>query len=134
MLDGKNREIKFSLPIYQIIERKKKPNKKFLVALNWYRNAHHFENNKIKSRYCKLVMNQAPKGLVFNKVKVSYRVYCRPQIDGGNVRSILEKYFLDALVLAGTIKDDNIKNVIGDDSLYFVDSVNPRIEITVREV
>lgn len=128
-----SREIEFSLPIYCIIPRKTKADKKFLVALNWYRNSYPHENNTVKLRYLELIKPQVPKGVRFNKAKVSYKVYCKNTIDGGNVRSVIEKYFLDSIKDCGLIIDDNIKYIVGDDSLYFIDKENPRIEITVKE-
>jgi len=121
-----------TLPIHYTIKRKKK-DKIILVGMNWYRNSHYIESNIVKEAYHKMI-----KDLIgdqkFSKIIVEYKVYLqRKGTDGQNIRAVIEKFFLDGLVKAGTIKDDSADYVIGDSSQYFYDKKNPRIEIEIKE-
>jgi len=120
-----------TLPIYYKKFYKKKPAKMFLIGLNWYRNCHYIFSNSVKKEYHKLVWQQIG-NLKFDKIKLHYKVFVmRTGTDGPNVRSVIEKFFLDGLVDCGAIVDDNFAYVIGDSSEYFHDRNNPRIEITI---
>lgn len=119
------------LPIYYSLDFKTKPSKVFLVGLNWYRNAHYLLNNKVKHKYHELT-KQLIGNNKFDKIRLHYKVFAkRNGTDGHNIRSIIEKYFLDGLVSCGAIEDDSIQFVLGDSSEYFIDPDNPRIEITI---
>lgn len=127
--------MKITLPIYYRFEFKTKKDKISLVGLNNYRNWHHNVSNKIKHHYHDLV-----KELIgdrkFGKIRLKYDVYlARNGTDGHNVRSIIEKFFLDGLVECGAIPDDSTpKYIPGDDGTdYYMDSENPRMEIEIRE-
>ena len=125
--------MKITLPIHHTQTFKTKKDKTFLVGMNWYRNAHFLVTNKVKHYYHELVAKQI-KGKTFNKVKLLYQVYVgRNGTDGHNIRAVIEKFFLDGLVECGALKDDDISHVIGDTSEYYIDSSNPRIEITIIE-
>ncbi len=127
----RERRMKIILPIYYTQILKTKPKRTILIGLNWYRNAHWMLSNKIKSHYHDLIKEQIG-GNKFEKIKVCYNVYVRRSgTDGPNVRSILEKFFLDGLVEAGAIPGDDVKHVVEDSSAYFIDSENPRIEIEI---
>ena len=126
--------IQITLPIHYTQTYKTKKSKTFLVGMNWYRNAHYLVSNKVKEHYHGLVSRALGKQY-FNKIKLKYRVYVgRKNTDGHNIRSVIEKFFLDGLVEGGLIKDDSIDYVIGDSSYYFLDKENPRIEITIIPV
>lgn len=126
--------ISVTLPIHYTQTFKTKKDKTFLVGMNWYRNAHYLITNKVKSDYHKMVYKQL-KNLTFGKIRLKYHVYVsRKNTDGHNIRSVIEKFFLDGLVEGGIIKDDSIDYVIGDSSSYFLDKDNPRIEIFIEEV
>ncbi len=126
--------MKVTLPIYYTQNYKTKKPRTLLVGLNNYRNWHHSLSNVIKHHYhdlTKEVIGDAK----FGTVRIHYDVYAkRNGTDGGNIRSIIEKFFLDGLVEAGSIADDSIKYVKGESSDYFIDPLNPRIEITITEV
>jgi len=126
--------VTITLPIYYTQDYKTKKSKTFLVGLNWYRNAHHRFSNIVKIHYHELVL-QAIGDNKFKKIKLLYRVYVgRKNIDGSNIRSVIEKFFLDGLVESGAIQDDSIEYVVGDSSEYYIDKENPRIEITIIEI
>lgn len=91
-------------------------------------------SNKVKDHYHKLVASQVGTRK-FNKIKLNYKVYvARNGTDGHNIRSVIEKFFLDGLVEMGAIKDDNTQDyVMGDTTSYYLDKENPRIEIEIIE-
>lgn len=125
---------KFTLPIYYTQKFKTKKDKTFLVGLNWYRNAHYMLNNKVKKHYHDLVSEQSG-GEKFDKIVVKFKIYAKRRgTDGHNIRSIVEKYFLDGLVENGIIPDDNIDHVLGTASVFYVDKDNPRCEIELIHV
>lgn len=126
--------MKITLPIYYTIEKKTKKSKTILVALNWYRNAHFQISDKVKKHYHYLTAKEVW-DIKFNKIKLKYKVFIkRSWTDYHNVRSILEKFFLDWLVENWNIVDDNENYVLWD--LWcevYKDKDNPRIEIEILE-
>lgn len=74
---------------------------------------------------------------VFNKlVKIKYTVFPRTAqlFDVSNVCCVVDKYFMDALVEAGKLSDDNYKYV--PEVIYCfgsIDKINPRVEIEIIE-
>lgn len=128
--------IKIKVPIYYTQNFKTKKDKKFLVGLNWFRNAHYLVNNQVKKHYHDLVIDQILRGYngikLHGKVSVHYDVFVKTHnTDGPNVRSVIEKYVLDGLVKAGVIEEDNVKILVADSSCYYIDKEDPRVEITV---
>ena len=124
---------KITLPIYYKRRLSNKQGANVLVGLNWYRNAHYRISGDVKKRYHELV-KKAIGDAKFDKVRIKYTVFIgRRGTDGGNVRSVIEKFFLDGLVECGAIPDDDITHVVGDESHYFIDRDNPRIEIEIVE-
>jgi len=70
-------------------------------------------------------------------VRIDYLYFLRDKrlIDVGNINSIVEKYFLDALVELGKLQDDNYNFVVGGGYLFGgIDRDNPRCEVTITEV
>lgn len=91
-------------------------------------------------------------------MKVRYKEYMRPQIEGlpnfktiilkiviypktkrkfdvGNIGSITEKFFADALVELGKLPDDNYEHLPAVAYTFGnVDKINPRIEIQIHEI
>lgn len=125
--------MKITLPIYYEQKFKTKKSKTFLVGLNWYRNAHHNVSNNVKIHYHELTA-KAIGSKKFKTIRLIYNVYAgRNGTDGHNIRSVIEKFFMDGLVTCGAIPDDNIAYVLGDTSNYFIDKENPRIEIEIIE-
>lgn len=123
-----------TLPIHYTFKYKSKKDKTVLVGLNAYRNWHYLVSNKVKHDYHTMVAEQIGKQK-FNKIKLLYKVYAaRNGTDGHNIRAVIEKFFMDGLVEAGAIEDDDISHVIGDTSEYYIDKMNPRIEITILPV
>ena len=125
-------EIKLTLPIYWQVTKKKR----VLIGLNWYRNAHFQILNKVKKGYLMEIKSQMGNTTKkFRKCHISYVLYLkRKGTDGGNVRSVIEKFVLDAIVKCGVLEDDNFDIVVSDDSKYYLDRNNPRCEITITEI
>ena len=121
--------MKLALPIYYKQVFKTKKDKTILVGMTNYRNWHYILSNKIKAHYHQLVKEQYD-GSTFNKVSVHYKIYAKRRgTDGGNIRSVIEKFVLDGLVEVGAFPDDSIEYVSGDSSEYFYDKENPRAEV-----
>lgn len=133
-----NEILKITLPIYYTIN-KKSSSKTILVGLNEYRNQHFQILSKMKAHYHDLIISSLAgcrvKKLNLISVHVAFKIYLkRNGTDGGNVRSVIEKFTLDAIKEYGLIKDDTFDIVKSDNSEYFKDAQNPRAEITVYEI
>lgn len=80
---------------------------------------------------------EAAEGLTqcINPVIVGFK-WIEPNLrrDADNV-AFAKKFILDGLVIAGALKDDSRKYVIGlEDDFSEIDPNNPRVEITIMEV
>ena len=105
------------------------------LNLNFYRNAHYIFNDRAKKQFKEIIAPQVRALDVYTKLKPTYRYYLARKADMGNVHSIVEKYFLDAIVEFGKIGDDDCYQVIGADYEFVeVDKENARCEIELREV
>ena len=123
----KNKSLIVIVPIYYQQSRKKT----ILVGLNWYRNAHYMVLNNVKKHYYSLMLSV--KGRIESPIHVHYDIYLKRRgTDGGNVRSVIEKFVLDGLKKSGVIEDDNAEIIVSDSANYYFDKVNPRAEITLR--
>jgi len=122
--------VKITLPIYFT-----KKGKQVLLGMNVYRNMHYRAKNALKQRYHAMVFEQlsGEEKLFDGKYRCVFTLYYKnSRCDLSNVCSIIDKFALDALVLSGVVKDDNVKKYIR--STYTVgaqDKENPRVEILV---
>ena len=119
------------------LPRKTKADKRYSINLNHYRNAHHTENHKAKQIYKEAMKDQIALLGSYKKIKVSYYLYppTNAALDIGNVRSIHEKYFLDALVELGHLEDDNHKFQPVEETYYVrKDNKDPCVFIVITEV
>lgn len=133
-------KIKVIAPLYFDLPRKPtkkdpKSYRRYYLNLNNYRNWNPFVSNKLKQLYAEAVSDQI-RGYMFHKVDVKFTYYKadKRRRDKGNVLSIHEKFFLDALVHEGCIVDDNdeyVKKVQPIDG--GIDKHRPRVEIEVTE-
>lgn len=113
--------------------------KQFILNLNNYRNLFYRLLNISKINYKEIVKQQIqellPDGL--EKIAVIYRVYKgdKRRFDLGNICSVHEKYFEDAVVELGKLPDDKYNNII---SVVFllggIASENPRVDIEVYDM
>ena len=110
-------------------------NKSFILNLNNYRNAHYHVLNKSKIAYKahlkKQILLLPDYGV---PIRIHYKLFpkTRRRTDIGNVLSIHQKYFEDALTEFGCIDDDNYLFVPAtSQSFGEVDGNNPRVEISI---
>lgn len=129
---SKNKGWKFISPIEVWYSLKKK----FRLNLNMYRNTHYRILNTCKIHYKDMMVPQIEKAPRFEKIICLYKVFPKSKrhFDVGNVCSIHEKFFEDALVELGKLPDDNttyipvVVYVVGE-----VDKENPRVEIYIQD-
>lgn len=129
--------IKFNLPVYYTNTYKTKPDKTFLLSLNWFRNAYYHEQNKVKAHMEELVHNQL-KDIPFsyNAYKVSYTYnYKNAASDLSNVAPMTSKWVNDYLQSAGRVANDNVKHLKEEHFYVGIQSKgNPTMEITIEEI
>ena len=111
-------------------------NKKFALNLNVYRNAHYQVLNKAKIIFKNQLLVNYPElsRIKAERVEVEYYIErCdNRKFDTMNIVSIVDKFFLDALVEFGCIPDDNCNYVsykaprVSD---YVTNSANKKIHI-----
>ena len=84
-------------------------NKKFILNLNQYRNAHHHTLDKAKKEFAEIVKPRLVDLPVFDKIRISYYLFAgtAQKCDVANVCSIVDKFFSDCLTATGRIPDDN---------------------------
>lgn len=106
----------------------------FILNLNNYRNTHYYTLNSAKVAYKELVTNQlTTKFDVPIKITYTYFPKTKRRVDIGNVLSIHQKFFEDALVEGGCIPDDSY-DYLPEVAYRFgeIDKDNPRVEILVE--
>lgn len=116
------------------IPRKTKEDKVYPINLNSYRNWLPIVSNNIKKEYHAYMLNQCNNLPHFKKIYIVYKPFYAKwwKHDKGNVLSITQKFFLDALVHSETIDDDSDWIVM--DELFMAGSVdkdNPRVEVII---
>ena len=124
-------------PLYILIPYKTKPNIKWYLNLNKYRNTHFQILNKTKIAYKEYMAPQLEALPVFTKVALNLHIYARDKrlFDLDNIASVHLKFFQDALVQSGRIPDDSYI-YIPEIHIYFekVDKLNPRVVIIIKEI
>lgn len=97
-----------------------------------YHNAIKAENDKA----CLASIKKAIGGVKIDKpIKCTYHIFAQDKRhDRSNLYSSVEKSFLDALQLAGVIKNDGYDDVL--DSIFFteLDGRNPRVEVEIEVI
>lgn len=115
----------------------KSKDKLFTLNLNIYRNENRFTLDKAKVNYKELMREQIEALPVFSKLRITYVYYPANKhlCDIGNICSVVDKFFADALVELGKLPDDNYLYV---PELVFrfgsIDKTNPRVEIFLEEI
>jgi hypothetical protein len=126
---------RISVPLFVMLPRKTKEDKKAIINLNNYRNWQFFVNNQIKQAYKESLKNNL-KGLkFFQKISLTFVYYkgSNRKSDRSNVLSIHEKFFCDALTEYGCIPDDNDDFI--EETRYRsggLDKNNPRVEVLIN--
>lgn len=125
--------ISFELPIYWTQTYKTKPDKTVLVGMNFYRNAHHFAQNKMKKDFHELVCRQLKNDCVDDQYTLHIKLYYKNvTCDGSNIAALIEKFSLDALQEHKAVTNDNVKFHMGTTwEVIGQDKDNPRCEVTV---
>lgn len=120
--------ISLSLPVYFEIKK----NKTILVGMNWYRNAHYFEQNKVKQFYTALIFTLLP-AVKYDQYTIQYTYhYKNSSSDLMNVCSIIDKFLQDALQSKGIVQNDTVKYCLGTTcDVGDKDKLNPKIEIKI---
>jgi len=130
-------EFKFTSPLSVTLPRKTKADKKVLLNLNVYRNLHFMINNQVKEKYCDDMELQLS-GVKFDRpIKIKFVLWRARggRLDRSNILSVVEKFFCDALVHYGCIKDDDDNHIISTQyETGGIDREYPRVEITIAKV
>jgi Holliday junction resolvase RusA-like endonuclease len=110
-------------------------NKKFILNLNNYRNAHYRILSNSKKIYTDNLIPELKELSRFTEpVTLTYTYYAKTKrrIDISNPCSIIDKFTCDALVKAGVLKDDSFEQV--NKVVYKFggfDKENPRCELLI---
>lgn len=90
---------------------------------------------KAQDNVLAVILAQIGRSKAKGKVFITYEFY-EPNMrrDMDNVSAFAHKVIQDALVEAGTLKDDGWGEISGMRDWYFVSKQNPRIEVTLEEV
>ena len=109
--------------------------KDWTLNLNQYRNTHYQTLNKAKVVYKELIKDQLLGFICVHPITIEYTLFVKTQrrMDIGNVLSVHQKFFEDALVELSCIPDDDyhwIPQVVF--SYGGQDKDNPRVEITIQ--
>ena len=97
---------RFELPLSLALKRKTKKDKVFRLNLNEYRNTHYQTLSQAKRAFMPIGI---PEGFKAKKIRLTYHIQkkTKRRFDTGNIFSIVDKFFLDWMVSAGYIPDDN---------------------------
>lgn len=129
--------IKVVCPLYVMLERKTKPDRKIFVNMNTYRNLHFHINNKVKIKYKESVKEQLKGVTIKTPVEITYKVYKarNTKLDKMNVVSVTSKYLLDAITELGCWTDDNDDFVKTETIMPTeVDREKPRVEVFIKSI
>jgi len=121
-------------PLY--LEKNLKGDRWYLNQNN-YRNTHYQSLNNLKKKYKKLIEPQVIELPWLNRVSITLRIYARDKrlFDIDNIAAVHCKFFLDSLVEAKKLEDDNYL-FVPETHTYFdsIDSGNPRVDIIIKEI
>lgn len=92
-------------------------NKKFMINMNEYRNVFYQTLDKAKKEYKGIMREQILALPRMDRVSIDYEIVVGDKRirDGNNIQSVTSKFFLDALVEFGIIKDDNMSIVVHEE-------------------
>ena len=126
-----------TIPVYYTQILKTKPNRTFLLSLNWYRNAPYFLQNTVKQSMTAIIVPQLIElPAMTGKYKVTYNYYYKNSAsDLSNVGPLASKWLLDVAQSIGTVQQDNVKYLVQETyTVIAQDRDNPRIEATITPV
>ena len=129
---GNNKTSKIISPIYLIVPRVTKKDKKYALNMNAYRNWQHHLNNDLKVRYKKIMEDQLKWKTFKTPIGITYTLYWAYKSDLMNVVAIVDKFFCDALQEFWCIPEDDVLHLIETHAVvWWKDRENPRMEITI---
>jgi Holliday junction resolvase RusA-like endonuclease len=125
------------LPVYYTQSFKTKPDKTFMVNLNWWRNSHHFIKNEVKVWFTDEILRQL-KEQDAKKIEGPYELaivyhYKTVTSDLDNVCGLGAKHANDAFQKYGLVENDDVRHC--KKSAFYVgekDKDNPRLEVFIR--
>lgn len=134
--------IKLNLPLYVILPRKRKKDKRLALNLNIYRNTHFQVLNQAKivfnTLFSGLINNAYPCGApTYKQAHITYTLFPQTKrlCDVSNVCSVVDKFTQDSLVELGIIQDDNYQHITRVVYEFgSIDKDNPRCEIIIEGV
>jgi len=112
-------------------------NKKFILNLNNYRNAHYRILSNAKKIYADNLVNRISYPKYEKPVVLTYTYYAKSKrrLDVSNPCSIIDKFTCDALVKAGVLEDDSSKQIKQVIYKYGgIDKDNPRCELVIKKI
>lgn len=113
--------------------------RQFILNLNNYRNAYFRTLNTAKIAYKKFMEEQILSEIYkpLDKIAIQYKVFKgdRRRFDIGNVTSIHQKFFEDAIVELGKLPDDRHENLpLTFNTFGGISTDRPRVEITIYDL
>ena len=112
-------------------------NKKFILNLNNYRNAHYRTLASAKKIYADNLVDRISHPKYEEPVVLTYTYYAKSKrrLDVSNPCSIIDKFTCDALVKAGVLEDDSSKQIKQVIYKYGgIDKENPRCELVIKKI
>ena len=124
---------KFELPGFVVLPRKTKADRRISLNLNVYRNLHHSVESQAKKAFWPVLGYDTFKA---DFITVSYIVEkkSKRKFDTMNVVSIVDKYFLDWLVMEGFIEDDNCTIVSHGSAVGHVGCIRDKITAVIQVI
>lgn len=135
LLKGHEGVFKLELPLFVTLG-KRKP-KKWYLNLNNYRNDHFQVLNNVKILYTQTSIDKLKDLAHLNRCAIFYELYFPTEArrDVGNVCSIIDKFFSDALVDSGKLPDDDFTHL---PTIIFnfggIDKINPRVVVYIIDL
>ena len=131
------RLLAIDLPLWVILPRKTKKDKKMALNLNIYRNLNFMVNNQMKHIFKEQVAPRLVGLKIDTPIEITYTVFypTKRLADISNVCCVVDKFFCDTLVETGVLEDDNytyIPKVIY--AFGGIDKDNPRCEAVIRTI
>lgn len=124
-------------PLYVLVPRRLKKDRKIALNLNIYRNLHHSVNGLAKKVYTEMMRDQLQNLNIKTPVEITYQVFkpTKRILDKMNVVSVVSKFLLDAITSYGCWEDDN-DNFVKTETILptEIDRSNPRVEIFIKEI
>jgi hypothetical protein len=112
-------------------------NKKFILNLNNYRNAHYRILSNAKKIYADNLVDRISHPKYEEPVVLTYTYYAKSKrrLDVSNPCSIIDKFTCDALVKAEVLEDDSSKQIKQVIYKYGgIDKENPRCELVIKKI